>query len=680
MGVCYYPEQWDPALWRDDLRRMKKAGIGTIRIAEFAWSKVEPREGEFTYDFFDGFLDIVEEEGMHVIWGTPTATPPAWLTEKYPEVLNCRIDGTPYRHGLRRHYTYNSPKYRELCAGIVEKIAAHYANRPCIVGWQIDNEINCETDEFYSGSDTIAFRAFLKESYGTLEALNEAWGTVFWNQTYTDWDEIHVPRLTLHNTQNPHMMLDYNRFVSDSAIGFCGMQCDIIRRYLLKYGRTDVFITTNGMFFRLDNHRMTDECLDVYTYDSYPNFAFMLEADPRTDDMLRDRTWSMFLSEVRSVCPHFGIMEQQSGANGWTTRMEAPAPRPGQLMMWAMQSVAHGADFVSFFRWRTALFGTEMYWHGILDYDNRDNRKLDEVRRFGERIGKIQELTGADYLASFALVKDYDNLWDADPDKWHRRLDADEGEIFAAAQLAHTPYNVFYLNDETDPGELSKYPVLFYPHALILTQPRADLLKDYVEAGGTLIIGARTGQKDIHGHCVPEPMPGLLRNVCGSEVREYTFASPAEDPVCMDWGGELLVAGIFHDILEVGKAGTEAGGKVRVLATYKGSYYDGQPALVETRTGKGKVLHFGGTFTRQNVKALLDYVEILEPFDSEITLSEDCELAVREKDGRRYFIVINYMPDPRTITLGESMTDLDDGAEVYGEITLAPYETKVYKV
>ena len=184
MGTCYYPEHWSRELWQDDLQRMKAVGITVIRVAEFAWNKVEPEEGVFTFDFWDEFMELCKQEEMQVIFGTPTATPPAWLTEKYPEVLNCRQDGVPYRHGARRHYNYNSPKYRELSARIVEKLAQHYGKHPAIVGWQIDNELNCEVDEFYSEADSVAFRNFVKEKYKTLDNLNEAWGTVFWNQTY----------------------------------------------------------------------------------------------------------------------------------------------------------------------------------------------------------------------------------------------------------------------------------------------------------------------------------------------------------------------------------------------------------------------------------------------------------------------------------------------------------------
>ena len=161
-------------------------GIEVIRVAEFAWSKVERTEGEFTYEFWDEFLDMAERIGMKVIFSTPTATPPAWLTNKYPEVLNADMDGNLYRHGARRHYNYNSPKYRELSARITRVFAEHYAKRPCIIGWQIDNEFNCELFEFYSESDTVAFRGFLQKKYGTVDVLNEAWGTFFWNQTYTD--------------------------------------------------------------------------------------------------------------------------------------------------------------------------------------------------------------------------------------------------------------------------------------------------------------------------------------------------------------------------------------------------------------------------------------------------------------------------------------------------------------
>lgn len=670
LGTCYYPEHWDRKLWREDLQRMKENGIFTIRIAEFAWNLVEPREGEFTYEFFDEFLDVAEEEKMNVIFGTPTATPPVWLTEKYPEVLNCRQDGTPFYHGMRRHYNYNSPVYQELSSRIVKKIAKHYGKRPCIVGWQIDNEMNCETNEFYSESDTIAFREFLKKKYKSIDALNKAWGTIVWNQTYNSWKEIYVPRTTIHNSTNPHQTLDYYRFVSESAIRFCRMQSDIIR----KYKKPGDFITTNGLFGNLDNHKMQDECLDVYTYDSYPNFAYCLSEDPKHADDLNDRKWSRNLMEVRSVCPHFGIMEQQSGANGWNTRMEAPAPKPGQVTLWAMQSIAHGADYVSFFRWRTATVGTEIYWHGILDYDNRDNRKLAEIHRIWQRTKAISELAGAEYKAAFALARDYDNIWDAQVDVWHERLaKRSEKEIFVASQINHTPMNVVYLLDHTEADELKKYPVLIYPHALILTKKRVKLLKEYVKSGGCLIIGCRTGQKDKHGHCVMMPMPGLLAEISGTDVREFTFIGPADDAVSMDWNGNTIETGIFNDILAI------SGEKTKVLGKYTSNYYKDRPALLETKVGKGRIIHFGGTFTRENVKEFLAYTGVLTPYQNMIELPQECELAVREKDGKQYFFVLNYSSQPQEIVLKETVYDMDTEKEAEGCVQLEPYGVSVYR-
>ena len=670
LGTCYYPEHWDRSLWRDDLRRMKAVGITLVRIAEFAWTMFEPKEGSFCFDFFDSFLDLAEEEGIKVIFCTPTATPPAWLTEKYPEVLNCRIDGVPYRHGMRRHYNYNAPVYRQLCARIVEQLAAHYAGRPCIVGWQIDNELNCETDEFYSESDSAAFREFLKRKYETLDALNAAWGTVVWSQTYTAWEEIHVPRLTIHNSTNPHEMLDYYRFVSESVLSFCGMQAEIIR----KYQKPGDFITTNGLFGHMDNHRLTDEALDLYAYDSYPNFAFDLSSDPRHSTDLNDRKWSRNLTEVRSVCPHFMIMEQQSGANGWNTRMEAPAPKPGQLMLWAMQSIAHGADCVSFFRWRTATVGTEIYWHGILDYDNRDNRKLAELGKLWQRVQKMQAVGGSVYAAEVGLLRDYDNLWDADVDVWHRRLQkASEKAIFNAAQLSHTPFDMVDLRDETGNAALAAYKVLFYPHPLILTPARAETLRRYVENGGTLILGARTGQKNIHGHCVMAPMPGLLSALTGTSVKDFTFIGPADDASQMEWDGQTLPAGLFNDVLEA-----EAP-DVRVLARFSNNYYAGAPALTERKVGKGRVLHFGGSFERESVEALLSYLGVREPWAGTLRLPVECELAVREKDGVRFFLVLNYAWNPVEIELLTPLTDVDRGETVQGRISLAAFETRVFR-
>ncbi len=686
LGVCYYPEHWDRALWEEDLDRMLETGIEVVRIAEFAWNKIEPKEGEYTYDFFDSFLNLAEKKGMKVIFCTPTATPPAWLVTKYPEVLNADMEGHLYRHGSRRHYNYNSPVYWEFSRKIVEASASHYGRHPAIIGWQIDNEFNCENNEFYSESDGAAFRRFLQEKYGSLEALNEAWGTVFWNQTYTDWGEVDVPRKTNTGSGNPHRQLDFYRFISDSVCRYARMQSEIVR----KYCKQDDFVTTNGIFGNLDNVRLTSECLDFLTYDSYPNFAYCLDAYEEKD-LMKDRKWSRNLAEVRAFSPRFGIMEQQSGANGWNTRMEAPAPRPGQLTLWTMQSIAHGADFISYFRWRTCTFGTEMYWHGILDYSGRENRRLREVREVSRKLDALQELAGSEYAAGVGILKDYDNVWDAQVDRWHARVEnASAKALFTALQLTHTPFDFVYWESVRPtcssrgdcPGEacrgkalqlLSKYPVLFYPHASILTKERVELLEAYVAGGGRLVLGCRTGYKDGNGKCVMDFLPGLAGKLAGTDIPEYSFVAPDDGKVTVDWDGHRAEAAVFLDLLEA------VGENAEVLATYTSGCYEGSPALIRNRYGKGEVYYFGGAFALDTALLFLDQLGAGEPWKDYVELPDTCELAVREKDGRKYFFVLNYKKEPAEITLKREMRDLLQGGAASGRILLTePYGVGVY--
>lgn len=669
LGVCYYPEHWDQSSWADDLDRMLAAGLETVRIAEFAWSYFEPRQGEYTYAFFDDFLALAHSKGMKVIFCTPTATPPAWLTRQYPEVLNADMDGHPIYHGARRHYNYNSPVYRRLCAALIEKIAAHYGQHPAIIGWQLDNEFNCENDVFYSDSDTTAFRAYLQNKYGTLESLNQSWGTVFWNQTYTDWEEVHLPRRTNNGAVNPHQKLDYYRFISESVCSFAHMQAEIIR----KYKKPQDFITHNGMFDNIDYQKLTRESLDVLMYDSYPNFAYCLDDYDETNRM-KDRKWSRNLAEVRAVSPNFGIMEQQSGANGWNTRLEAPTPRPGQMTLWTMQSIAHGADYISYFRWRTATFGTEMYWHGILDYSGRDNRRLHEVAQIAQKTAALREVAGSRYCAKFGIVKDYDNIWDAQLDNWHRRVDeVSLKSLFMAAQLMHAPFDFVYMDKPLAVQELLQYDVLFYPHAVILKKETMQLLQDYAEAGGKLVMGCRTGYKNETGKCVTDHLPGLAAQVTGVDIPEYTFVAPDMGKMRFNWGEDHAEAAVFNDIL------LPVGTNAEVLGSYTDGYYAGQPALIRNRFGKGETYYFGGAFALDTAMLFLRKLGLSTPWQHVVELPESCEIAVREKNGTQYLFVLNYSAQPAAIFLKETLTDLLTGKRAAGQLELPAYGVMVFR-
>lgn len=667
LGVCYYPEHWPESLWEEDLDRMLSYGIEVVRIAEFAWNKFEPEEGKFTFEFFDRFLALAEKKGMKVIFCTPTATPPAWLTTKYPEVLNAKEDGTLLRHGLRRHYNYNSPQYQEFTKRMVEQLASHYCSHPSVVGWQIDNELNCECNVFYSEADQIAFRTYLKEKFKTLDAFNEAMGTVFWNQTYTDWDQVYLKQPTTAGNRNPHLALEEKRFISYSAIRYCKLQSDLIR----KYKPEQQFITTNGIFGHLDSHEMTEEALDFITYDNYPNFSFAMDSNPKEKGCLNDRGSAWALTRARSISDNFGIMEQQSGAGGWDTRMLQPMPKPGQMRLWTFQSIAHGADYISFFRWRTCWVGTEIYWHGLNDYSNEPNRRVAELGQIHEEVKKLQMIAGSKYQAKIAMIKDYDNEWDGEEDRWHGPLDwfSNDG-WFKASQRTHTPMNFIYLQDnqahKTSLEELIPYDCIIYPHATILTEETANLLTAYVKQGGKLILGARTGYKDKYGRCPMQAMPGFASELCGVRVSDYTLLGPGDDQEWAVWDGEEIEAPVFNDVLE-------ARDGAKVLAAFKGNYYDGQPALVSNQVGKGTAYYYGAGFSEKTATVFLKKLGVAGTYDEFLELPEEVELAVRKADGVEYFFVLNFMPYEMEAVIKKPMRNLLSGQMVEGKIKLENY-------
>lgn len=664
LGVCYYPEQWPKEIWGSDLERMLDAGISVVRIAEFAWSKVEPSEGDYTFAFFDEFLDLCDEKGMKVIFSTPTAAPPAWLTNKYPEVLNQDINGVKFRHGSRRNYNYNSTVYLDKCANITEKVASHYGKRNCIIGWQLDNELNCEVSEFYSDSDTSGFRWWLLNKYHDLDKLNAAWGTAFWNQTYTQWDEIFVPRRTCNGAQNPHHMLDYFRFISDSALKFAGDQAEIIRRYK----KPDDFITTNGLFSHLDNHMLTKKSLDFITYDSYPNFNNTV-GDPVDDNDLRDRWWSKNLSETRSVSNIFGIMEQQSGANGWNTRTGVPNPRPGQITLWTMQSIAHGADYISFFRWRTATAGTEMYWHGILDYSGRDNERLEEIKTISNIIQKLDTVAGKEYCAEVAVVKDYENVYDSEIDNWHGLLEKNSQDaLFETLQRTHTPFNYEYFYGLEESPDLSKYKVVFYPHPVISSKKRAEVLKKYVQDGGILILGARAGLKDMNGRCVTEKLPGVFAEMSGTDIKEYSFIQPDFDNVLVETEDGIFRAELFAERMSEKTTAS-------VLGRYATEYFKNDIAFTKNDYGKGRVYYYGSSFNKEAVEYILDETGVKAPLSEMIEVPDTVELAMR---GDCLF-VLNYKKEEAVLKLKKTMIDAVTRETLSGTVNLKGYGSLVLK-
>ncbi|GLX66121.1 beta-galactosidase [Paenibacillus glycanilyticus] len=663
LGVCYYPEHWPEGLWEDDFRRMREVNISVIRMAEFSWAMLEPEEGVFDFSFFTRVMDLAQGYGLKVILGTPTATPPAWLTHKYPEVLNATKEGVPIKHGMRRHYNYSSTKYRELCERIVRNMVNAYKDHPAVIGWQIDNEFNCEKNVFYAEADHAAFRAWLKEKYGTLDHLNKAWGTVFWSQTYSDWEQLHLSQT---ESPNPHLALDEKRFISDNVISFAKLQADIIRELDPQH-----WVTTNGLFGHLNNHEMTDELLDFFSYDSYPQFSTIFYNDDEIKP-LRDRQSSINLTNVRSISPNFCVMEQQSGPGGWVDRIEMGTPRPGQIRLWSYQSVLHGTDLLVYFRWRTATFGTEIYWHGINDYHNQPNRRVREVAQVGGEFAKIGALiAGTAYKAEVAFIQDYNNIWDGEMDVWHGPLQWQSMRSwFKQLQYRHIPADTIFLQPQTSLEDLAKYKVVVYPHPAIMTDETAALLAQYVEQGGKLFFGARTGYKDLNGQCYMRPFPGPVAELCGITVEDFTLVKGRIKAAELHWEGRLSegtkTVG-FNEVLSVQNPEAE------VVARYSSEYYEGEPALTRRGYGQGQVWYYGAAYSEPVVDAILDELHLISPLADRIHAPEEVEIGIRASDEAAYAFLLNYSDQAVTIQVKQATKDLLTGDTLHNEAVMPAY-------
>jgi len=328
-----------------------------------------------------------------------------------------------------------------------------------------------------------------------------------------------------------------------------------------------------------------------------------------------------------------------------------------------------------YFRWRTATFGTEIYWHGINDYHNRPNRRCAEVAQVGRELGQIGEtLVGSRYEAAVAIVKDYDNDWDGELDVWHGAYEKQSaGSWYQALQHRHVPSDFLTIDAQTVVADLQRYHTLIYPHPTILTEEIASVLKEYVAAGGRLVFGCRTGYKDSRGHCVMRPMPGPVSDLCGAEVEEFTRIAANDPEPSIAWEGHEsgpLPSGPFNDILRTVGEGS------RVLATYgeDAGYYAGQPALVENTWGQGTALMFGGAFTVSMAHAVADHLGLTCPFADLVTLPRDIELAVRRRvDGTSLVFLLNYSGDPQEVSIHVEAADLLSGLTMSGDQVLPPY-------
>ena len=513
LGVDYYPEHWThlgEQIIDEDMARMRDAGMNMIRIGEFAWHVMEPKEQRFNFSFFDRVIEKAKQHGLSVMFGTPTATFPAWLAKAHASILSQDERGQVRSFGGRRVYCFNSPVYREYSRRIVTKLVTRYAHEPAIVAWQIDNELGHEgSDQCYCNQCHHAFQAFLREKFKhDIQALNEAYGTVFWGQTYNDFIEIPMPTTTI-TTHNPALRLDWAHFRSASMNAFAQIQIETVKQ--LRGAHQQVTHNLFGGFFNVacDQNELVKD-LDFVSYDNYPVWGGLTAPIPPAQI-------AMTLDYIRGLKQkNFWIVEELMGAQGHN--QIGYLPRPNQAKLWAHQAMARGCEHLLFFRWRGMDRGAEQFCLGILDADNQDNRKLAEVQSFIREVAPHETALNAAIHADVAVLYDYDNI-----QSWAIQQQSACFDFTTEFMRLYAPFHAH--NIMTDVlsihKDFSNYKVVVMPAMQIMDAALAARLADFVAQGGTLITGFRTAIKNRNNNLhLLQQTPALIGDVLGIVVRE----------------------------------------------------------------------------------------------------------------------------------------------------------------
>lgn len=525
LGVCYYPEQWPESYWQSDAERMVAMGISHVRIAEFAWSRMEPRAGEFDWAWLDCIVDILHTANLKIIMCTPTTTPPKWLVDSDPTILAVDAGNQPKRFGSRRHYCFSSPAYRLQSKRITQAIAQRYGKHPAVVAWQADNEYGCHfTVQSFSSAACCGFRVWLQTRYGSIDALNTAWGTTFWSQSYTSFDQIDPPLQTVTEA-HPALRLDWRRFGSDEVVSFNREQVDILRRESPGRKITHNFM---GFFTEFDHYKVAKD-LDVAAYDSYPiGFTQMFFLNEQEKQLWAEvghpDVPSFHYDLYRGMCSQskWWVMEQQPGPVNWADWN--PIPKNGMVRLWSWQAMAHGCDLVSYFRWRQTPYAQEQLHAGLLAPDNTDAQGAIEVRQLASEMNNITSLLPAglgSIQAQVALVFDYESIWMAEIQPQGKDYNALELVFRLYSSLRGLGLDVDIVSSDAD---LSSYKVLVLAaqwHVSASLQAQLDI------SSAQIVAAPRAGSKSAY-MSIAEPLPpGALTRLTGVKVKRVSSLPPS---------------------------------------------------------------------------------------------------------------------------------------------------------
>ena len=644
LGVDYYPEQWDTSLMEQDLDTIVELGCNVIRIAEFSWHLMEKQEGQYDFSFFDRVIEKAKERNLKVIMGTPTATIPAWLAKKHPDILSEFEGGKKRAFGGRHVYCFNSPHMYAYSEKIIRELVEHYKDEESIVAWQIDNEIGHEgSDVCYCENCQKAFQTYLSKKFaGDMDALNETYGTTFWSQEYNTFDEIPTPSETI-TTHNPALRQDWERFRSQSIVDFMAFQAKLIKEIAPEAVVMHDF-PGGGLGKHVDYSKVA-KTLDQAAYNNYPVWGGQKEP-------IAPHEIAFALDYIRGLKgENFWITEAIMGAQGHD--VTGFLPRPNQAKMWSYQSMAHGADSLMYFRYRGATKGAEQFCYGIIDADNVKRRKFYEVQSFFHDIIKYREAMEAPVKNEAAIVYDYDSLASF-------RIQRQSILLDPAAEMQKF-YKAFYdqnvgVDVIPEDREFSSYKVVILPQMIITKPEMEEKVEAFVKNGGTVIVTYRHAVKDADNN-VPfgETLPVHYNALAGLTVEETESLQDYDAFPVVGSGvfeGVEGTGGIFRDMIKVQDA--------EVLFRYADAFCQEFAAVTRKQTGRGTLYYVGCGLEEKITKLLME--QVMRDCHFQMVPSEEgLEIVTRGNEKQKVTMYINH--NAKEVT--------------YGDMALAPFACKI---
>ncbi|HLI76393.1 MAG TPA: beta-galactosidase, partial [Acidobacteriaceae bacterium] len=647
LGAAWYPEQWPEQQWNTDLDRMEAAHIHVVRVGEFAWSTMEPEEGVYHWGWLDRAIADAAAHHIAVVLGTPTAAPPAWLTEKYPETLRVSENGVRDEHGNRQQFSFADQKYRELAHDIAERMAVRYGHNPDVVGWQIDNEL---ANPSFDPEAKAQFHAWLAKKYGTIANLNAQWHTAYWSQTYNNFDQIPVRE----DNESPALLLDWKRFVTATWVSYTQNQVSAIR----PHADPRQFITTNtmGWFNGFDEYQL-HKILDIAAWDDY------IDSDhyDYIDNGARHDLTRGFKRK------DFWVMETEPAFVNW--RPTNTPLQKGQVRDMAWQAIGHGANTVEYWQWRANPNGQEEY-HGVLvGIDGKPAPVYAEVQQVGKEFDEAgAALEGTSPHSQVAVIQSYDSRWAIDFQRHSTKFDP-VAELLAFYKPLRNQSQAVDIVSPMAP--LDGYKVVVAPALNVLPQAMADHLIAYVKQGGHLVLGPRSGMKNSYDALQPERQPGPLVGLLGGSVTQF-YALDYNVPVSGAAGSGT--GNVWAETLEATNPQT------KVLMRYGKSngWLDGQPAVLERKVGKGSITYVGAWLDPHLLSSLtrMWLADVgVKPLVAGVPAGvEVCE---RTGEDKTVLILINHNTAEESVKLPGTMKNLLAGGAEVSNVTLPKYGVAV---